>query len=108
MDRARPLRPRLRPPRSRERGPGAEPGKGRQDRRGEQPIGTVAAMADQLAAALRPWTDVPFAFFGHNMGAVPAYETALRLEKDGIRRPPAGDQQAPGRPHPRHVLTPSP
>lgn len=57
---------------------------GRQDRRREQPIGTVAAMADQLAAALRPWTDVPFAFFGHSMGAVLAFETALRLDKDGI------------------------
>ncbi|MFD7668482.1 thioesterase II family protein [Streptomyces sp. NPDC059788] len=57
---------------------------GRQDRRGEQPIGTIAEMADQLAAALRPWTDMPFAFFGHSMGAVLAFETALRLEKDGI------------------------
>ncbi|MER6046939.1 alpha/beta fold hydrolase [Streptomyces sp. NPDC001793] len=57
---------------------------GRQDRHGEPPIGSISVMADQLADALRPWTDRPFAFFGHSMGAVLAFETARRLEKEGI------------------------
>ncbi|MEU5214390.1 alpha/beta fold hydrolase [Streptomyces sp. NPDC020742] len=57
---------------------------GRQDRQNEEPIGTVTGLADRLAEALRPWTDLPFAFFGHSMGAVLAFETARRLEKDGI------------------------
>ncbi|MCP2166462.1 thioesterase II family protein [Goodfellowiella coeruleoviolacea] len=56
---------------------------GRQDRRNEPPIDSIAELADQAAEALRSWTDKPLAFFGHSMGAVLAYEVGLRLQRSG-------------------------
>lgn len=56
---------------------------GRQDRRLEPLIETVAGLADGLAAELAPWTDRPFALFGHSLGAVLAFEVARRLEAMG-------------------------
>jgi len=57
---------------------------GRQDRRAEACLDSVAELADQITAALRPWLDRPTAFFGHSMGAVLAFEVALRLQADGL------------------------
>ncbi|MFF7449760.1 MULTISPECIES: alpha/beta fold hydrolase [unclassified Streptomyces] len=58
---------------------------GRQDRLAEEPIGVMAEMADQLAQALRPLTDLPMALFGHSMGAIVSYELASLLERaDGF------------------------
>ncbi|MCX4987066.1 thioesterase II family protein [Streptomyces sp. NBC_00572] len=56
---------------------------GRQDRRREEPYRSVDAHADALAEAMGPLTDEPYAFFGHSMGAVLAYETAHRLVAAG-------------------------
>ena len=56
---------------------------GRQDRRSEPNIETIAGLADAITEAVRPLTGGPLAFFGHSMGAVLAYEVALRLERDG-------------------------
>ncbi|MFG2896297.1 thioesterase II family protein [Streptomyces zaomyceticus] len=64
---------------------------GRQDRRREEPYGSIAAHADALAEAVEPLTGEPYALFGHSMGAVLAYETARRLA-------------AAGRPEPRRVF----
>jgi pyochelin biosynthetic protein PchC len=55
---------------------------GRQDRIGEPPGESVHAMADLIAAALRPLADVPLALFGHSMGSVVAHEVALRLQSE--------------------------
>ncbi|MEU3188840.1 alpha/beta fold hydrolase [Streptomyces sp. NPDC006923] len=55
---------------------------GRQDRRQDRRIDTIAEYADIIAAELRPWLDLPTAFFGHSMGAVLAFEVTRRLEKD--------------------------
>ncbi|MGX1885133.1 thioesterase II family protein [Streptomyces sp. NPDC055287] len=52
---------------------------GRQDRRREEPIADIARLADLLADALESESGSPYAFFGHSMGAVIAYETARRL-----------------------------
>ncbi|MFI9273483.1 thioesterase II family protein [Kitasatospora sp. NPDC052896] len=56
---------------------------GRQDRRSEPSIGTVAELADQVYRALGELDDKPLALFGHSMGAVLGFELARRLEADG-------------------------
>ncbi|MFE1273154.1 thioesterase II family protein [Streptomyces sp. NPDC058758] len=52
---------------------------GRQDRRRERPIADIGELADALAAEIEREVRGPYAFFGHSMGAVLAYETARRL-----------------------------
>jgi surfactin synthase thioesterase subunit len=54
---------------------------GRQDRRADPCIEDLMQLADQVAEALSPWTDLPLALFGHSMGALLGYEVALRLEQ---------------------------
>ncbi|MEU4338067.1 alpha/beta fold hydrolase [Micromonospora lupini] len=54
---------------------------GRQERRHEQPLDTIADLADEAFRALRHWADRPLALFGHSMGAVIAFEVARRLEQ---------------------------
>jgi pyochelin biosynthetic protein PchC len=54
---------------------------GRQDRRNEPPVGTIAGLADRIAQVLP--ADRPIAFFGHSMGAALAFEVALRMEAAG-------------------------
>ncbi|WP_399095035.1 thioesterase II family protein [Streptomyces sp. BBFR2] len=44
-------------------------------------------LADQLVEALAPLLDMPFAFFGHCAGALPAYESVLRLAAAGLPTP---------------------
>lgn len=73
---------------------------GRQDRRSEPNIDNIPELADAVYPAVRTLADRPLAFFGHSMGAVLAYEVALRLEKDGV--PPlirlyASGRRAPSR-----------
>nr|WLE93533.1 Thioesterase [Streptomyces sp.] len=60
---------------------------GRQDRRHEPVLEDLGKLADQVAEVLQPWLDRPVAFFGHSMGAVLAFETALRLESDSAFSP---------------------
>ncbi|WP_305860731.1 thioesterase II family protein [Amycolatopsis sp. CA-230715] len=56
---------------------------GRQDRRHEKCIDTVAGLADAITPLLDAWNDRPLALFGHSMGASIAFEVALRLEQRG-------------------------
>ena len=72
---------------------------GRQDRRNEAALDRISQLADGVAAALSPYTDRPLAFFGHSMGAVVAYETALRLQDQGpgIAHIFASGRRAPSR-----------
>src|SRR6059058_3650797 len=55
---------------------------GRQDRRHEPPIEDVNRLADLAADVLPTDSARPYALFGHSMGALVAYETALRLSQD--------------------------
>ena len=72
---------------------------GRQDRRAEKGLETVDELADGIAGALAPYTDRPLVFFGHSMGAILAYEVALRLERQGVvlRHLFASGRRAPSR-----------
>jgi surfactin synthase thioesterase subunit len=61
---------------------------GRMPRMAEAPLASIAALADQLAAAAKGLSaTTPLALFGHSMGAVCAFEVARRLTAAG--RPPA-------------------
>ncbi len=55
------------------------PGRGARLR--EPPFTRMDALTDALAEALEPLLSVPFAFFGHSMGAAIAYEAARRLRR---------------------------
>lgn len=51
-----------------------------------EPLHTdLHALADAAADAARPLLDRPFALYGHSLGALVAYETALRLQAAGHR-----------------------
>ncbi|MER6393338.1 thioesterase II family protein [Streptomyces sp. NPDC059382] len=69
---------------------------GRQDRRMEPAVDDigrlVTALADELAATSMPGPgprgdDRPYAFFGHSMGAVLAYELTRELDRRGLPAP---------------------
>jgi pyochelin biosynthesis protein PchC len=60
---------------------------GRQDRRRERPADSIAELAQRVFVAMEGWTDQPFAFFGHSMGAIVAFEVA-RLMRERTGRTP--------------------
>ncbi|TVT61171.1 thioesterase [Amycolatopsis rhizosphaerae] len=60
---------------------------GRQERIGEACRDRMDVLADEIADALLPLSDLPLALFGHSMGASVAHEVALRLNRAGA--PPA-------------------
>lgn len=75
---------------------------GRQDRRSERPLEDFRTLADAVSAELRPWSAHRVVFFGHSMGALLAFEVALRHQSMGF--PPAAlivsGRRAPSRPRP--------
>jgi surfactin synthase thioesterase subunit len=60
---------------------------GRENRIREPHFGSFEQLADALVDYLQPWLDRPFSFFGHCAGALPAYETAVRLAEHGLPVP---------------------
>lgn len=56
---------------------------GRGDRFGEPPFTRLDPLIDALAEHVRPFLDVPAAFFGHCMGALVGFELARRLRDEG-------------------------
>ncbi|NVE01899.1 thioesterase II family protein, partial [Massilia sp. BJB1822] len=71
---------------------------GREDRLNDRFAPSLGVLADSLAAVLANLPAAPLLLFGHSMGALLAYEVALRLERRGApalrhlfvsgRRPP--------------------
>lgn len=55
---------------------------GRESRQNEAPFQRMAPLADAVVEGLRPYMDVPFALFGHSMGALVAFEVARRLSDE--------------------------
>ncbi|MFF4402333.1 thioesterase II family protein [Streptomyces sp. NPDC001480] len=80
---------------------------GRQDRRHEPGLTSVAELADRVTEALVPWQDRPLTFFGHSMGAVVAFEVTRRLERAGTGpvRLFASGRRAPSRTRDEKVHT---
>jgi surfactin synthase thioesterase subunit len=60
---------------------------GRQDRRGEQPLDDMDALANGVFAVLRDQPELPVTVFGHSLGAIVGFELVRRLEAAG--QPPA-------------------
>lgn len=87
---------------------------GRQDRRLETPVADIRELAGVVAGKLEAGdeagdAEAPFAFFGHSMGALVAYETARILQERGARPPQRLFLSARGAPGPRrspHDLLP--
>lgn len=62
---------------------------GREGRYGEAPFTDVHALTPALGEAIAGFLDRPFAFFGHSLGALVAYEAALALARDRRLAPAA-------------------
>ena len=62
------------------------PGRGK--RHAEPLRQSLPELVELIAGEVRPWTDVPYAIFGHSLGAVIAIEVARALEH-GASSPPA-------------------
>ena len=60
---------------------------GRESRSAEAAFDRMAPMVEALAAAIEPYLDRRFAFFGHSMGAAVAFELARRLRRLGLPQP---------------------
>jgi medium-chain acyl-[acyl-carrier-protein] hydrolase len=60
---------------------------GHETRRDEPLMTTLAALMPALARDLFPFLDRPYAFFGHSMGALIAFELARHLRRHGARAP---------------------
>ncbi|MGV4987465.1 thioesterase II family protein [Streptomyces sp. NRAIS4] len=56
---------------------------GRQDRRRERFRDSIQELADDIAELIGDWNDVPLVLLGNSMGALVAFEVALRLESTG-------------------------
>jgi pyochelin biosynthetic protein PchC len=52
---------------------------GREERIREPAAERLSDLADAVSAALAPWLTAPAVLFGHSLGAVAAYEVAVRL-----------------------------
>lgn len=60
---------------------------GRGDRLREQPFTRLESLVQAAAEHLRPYFDMPFAFFGHSMGALISFELARLLRREGRDQP---------------------
>lgn len=60
---------------------------GRESRLREAPLPSIAAMVDAVRPAVEAASDLPYAIFGHSMGALVAFELAAALELRDIRPP---------------------
>jgi medium-chain acyl-[acyl-carrier-protein] hydrolase len=60
---------------------------GRASRFREEPFRRLDELVAKTAEALQPRFDRPFAFFGHSMGALIAFELARHLRREGMEEP---------------------
>jgi medium-chain acyl-[acyl-carrier-protein] hydrolase len=60
---------------------------GRESRWTEPPFTRLVSLVETLVIALRPLLDLPFAFFGHSMGAFISFELARQLRRENSENP---------------------
>ena len=60
---------------------------GREGRLRENSMIDAVALAREIVAATNPYLDMPFAIFGHSMGALLAYEWTVQLAKAKLPEP---------------------
>jgi surfactin synthase thioesterase subunit len=60
---------------------------GRENRLRERPFTDIHALVNDLAEEIRRVPPLPFAFFGHSMGAAIAFELAFELRRRGLPTP---------------------
>ncbi|HET8662412.1 MAG TPA: beta-ketoacyl synthase N-terminal-like domain-containing protein [Micromonosporaceae bacterium] len=60
---------------------------GREQRHKEPPFTQMSALVTTLAQVLSPYLDLPFALFGHSMGALASFELARQLRREGLAGP---------------------
>jgi medium-chain acyl-[acyl-carrier-protein] hydrolase len=60
---------------------------GRETRFRDPPLTRLALVVERLAEALGPHLDLPFAFFGHSMGALIGFELSRALRGGGLPAP---------------------
>lgn len=60
---------------------------GRLTRFGDRMPGTFEELARALVAGIRPYLEVPFAFFGHCWAALAAYEAVVQIDRTGLPAP---------------------
>jgi medium-chain acyl-[acyl-carrier-protein] hydrolase len=80
---------------------------GRGARLMEEPFVSISPLVRHLADLMQPVLDRPFAFFGHSMGGLVAFELVRTLRERGARPPDhlfVSGTAAPGRPPTRRSL----
>lgn len=60
---------------------------GRGSRHSEPPLTDLRALVENLSQAIPPLLDKPFAFFGHSLGGLIAFELARTLRRKGLAQP---------------------
>jgi medium-chain acyl-[acyl-carrier-protein] hydrolase len=60
---------------------------GRENRLREKPFASIPSLVEALGGALEGWLNRPYAFYGHSLGGIVAYELARVLRKSGKREP---------------------
>jgi medium-chain acyl-[acyl-carrier-protein] hydrolase len=60
---------------------------GREERHRTPPLSQLEPLLHSLVEALRPYLDLPFAFYGHSLGAWLAFYLARRLRRDALPQP---------------------
>lgn len=56
---------------------------GRENRIGEPAVASLRELTPRVAEGLAPFMDRPFAFFGHSMGGLIAFDLARKLRREG-------------------------
>jgi medium-chain acyl-[acyl-carrier-protein] hydrolase len=60
---------------------------GREDRFRDRPFRRLSPLVEAAAGAIESWCDRPFAYFGHSMGALTAFELARLRRRNGQSMP---------------------